>query len=126
MSSMMSFSVWSRPMLGKSTRANKGSGRPWLLALEQDGTMVELEGRLQRAPGAAQAEKCSPCCMDPASFGRVGDRCGIVNTELVFKKEKEGVRLAGPESSWFIKVCSCKTRTSGTDLPLFILPFYLH
>lgn len=62
-------------------------------------------------------------CTDPASFGRAGDRWGIANTELVFKKEKEGVQLVGPESSWFIKVCSCKTRTSGTDLPLFISHF---
>lgn len=72
MSSIMSFSVWSRPMLGKSTSANKGSGRPWLLALEQDGTMVEPEGRLQRAPGAAQAEKCSPCAQIQHLLGGLG------------------------------------------------------
>lgn len=61
--------------------------------------MVDLEGKLLRAPGAAQAEECSPCCTDPASYERVGDRWGIANMELVFKKEKEEVQLAGPESS---------------------------
>lgn len=61
--------------------------------------MVEPEGRFLGAPGSAQAQECSPCCMDTAPAGGLGDRQGMADTEPVFKKEGEEVQLAGPESS---------------------------
>lgn len=54
--------------------------------------MAELEGRLPRAPGAAQSQKGSPCYTNPADpVRRLGDCWGIANTEPVFKKEGEEV-----------------------------------
>lgn len=61
--------------------------------------MEELEGRVPRAPRAAQARERSPCCTDPAPVGRLWDSCGIANMEPVFKKEEKEVQLAGPQSS---------------------------